>query len=104
MMLSPAQWTPELISSEVARVVKMFAAEPGVRRVWFFGSGAQRKRLDYASDLDFAVEGLAAERYFAVLGRLLMEMHCPVDLVRWEEASDALRAQITRTGTVVYAG
>ena len=104
MMLSPAEWTPELITAEVARAVELLAVEPGVRRVWFFGSAAQRKRLDYASDLDFAVEGLAQERYFAVLGRLLTELHCPLDLVRWEEASDALRAQITRTGTVIYAG
>jgi predicted nucleotidyltransferase len=102
-MLAPAEWTNDLISADVRAAARLLAAEPGVTRVWFFGSAARREPLDYASDLDFAVQGLPAARLIAVLGELLCALHAPVDLVRWEEASDQLRAQILATGTVIHA-
>ena len=102
-MLAPSDWTTDLITSEVRTAARLLAAEAGVTRVWFFGSAARRQSLDYASDLDFAVQGLLPERYLAVLGELLSTLRCPLDLVRWEEASDALRAQILATGTVIHA-
>src|SRR5688572_1542580 len=102
-MLAPAEWTTELIAAEVRLVARALASESGVTRVWFFGSAAARRPLDYASDLDIAVEGLPGERYFGTLGALISTLHCPVDLVRWEDASDSLRAQILSTGTLIYA-
>ncbi|MEA3210449.1 MAG: uncharacterized protein QOE70_3506 [Chthoniobacter sp.] len=102
-MLAPTEWTTELITAEVRLAARTLASESGVTRVWFFGSAAARRPLDYASDLDLAVEGLPGERYFGTLGALLSILRCPLDLVRWENASDALRAQILSTGTLVYA-
>jgi hypothetical protein len=40
--------------------------------------------MDERSDLDFAVEGLASDRYFRALGELMACLPCPVDLVEWE--------------------
>ena len=71
--------------------------------MWLFGSAAQRKALTAFSDLDFAVEGLPPLAHFAVLGELMLELRCAVDLIRWEEAGDFMRAQIVQTGTVIYA-
>jgi predicted nucleotidyltransferase len=90
------------VTAEIDRAVALFGATVGVRRVWFFGSLAGHEgRPD--SDLDFAAEGLPKEAHFATLGELMLVLHAPVDLVRWEEAGDALRAEILRRGTVVYA-
>jgi len=101
----PATGTPIFsahISTEVDRAVSILRKVDGVKYVWFFGSHAQyRGRPD--SDLDFAVEGLPRENHYAVLGELMLALRKPVDLVRWEEASNALRAEIKRQGTVVYA-
>jgi predicted nucleotidyltransferase len=90
------------VSAEIERAVEILRGIAGVRRVWFFGSASKycgRSR----SDLDFAVEGLPGKAHFAVLGELMLALKAPVDLVRWEDAGDALRAQILRQGTVVYA-
>jgi len=102
MNLTAVPWTPEFVSSEIERAVAISAQESGVRRVWLFGSVA-RKQGNTGSDLDFAVEGWDRCRHFAVLEELLLELRCPVDLLRWEEANDVLRSEIVRQGTVVYA-
>lgn len=95
-------WTPEFVSAEVEKAAAIISAEPGVRRILLFGSAAQHAQTR-GSDLDFAVEGLDPLRHFSVLGELMLTLDAPVDLVRWEEAGDALRAEILRKGTVVYA-
>ena len=90
------------VTAEINRAVGILRGIAGVRRVWFFGSAAKYGGHP-GSDLDFAVEGLPGEAHFAVLGELMLDLKAPVDLVRWEEAGDALRAGILRQGTVVYA-
>ena len=90
------------VTAEIDRAVAILRATAGVRRVWFFGSLAEHDGRP-GSDLDFAVEGLPGEAHFATLGELMLVLHAPVDLVRWEEAGDALRTEIIRRGTVVYA-
>lgn len=102
-MLAPAEWTNDLITADVLSAARILAAESGVTRVWFFGSAARHGKLDFASDLDFAVEGLPADRKFGALGKLLSTLRAPIDLVRWEDANDRLRAQILATGTIIHA-
>jgi len=102
-MIAPLPWTTERITTDVTSAVRIISGVSGVKKLWFFGSAAQHQTLDVASDLDFAVEGLAHDRYFAVLGELLMALEYPVDLVRWEDATDLMRARIASTGTLLYA-
>jgi len=90
------------VTADVDCAREIIRRVPGVRRVWFFGSLAARAGHS-RSDLDFAVEGLPVEAHFAVLGDLMLALRAPVDLVRWEEASNILRAEILRKGTVIYA-
>jgi predicted nucleotidyltransferase len=71
--------------------------EAGALRILLFGSLAEeRARPD--SDLDLAVGGLPADRYFAALAEAMRLAACPVDLVRLEDASESLRERITNEG------
>jgi predicted nucleotidyltransferase len=69
----------------------------GAGRVILFGSlasGAYSER----SDVDLAVDGLPAQRYFEALAELMDLFAGPVDLVRLEEAPESLRARIAAEG------
>lgn len=90
------------VRRDVKAAVGILSDFAGVRRVWVFGSVAKGRRLDYRSDLDLAVEGLAAADHLKALGMLLDELKLPVDLVCWEQAHACLRAEIERWGVVVY--
>jgi predicted nucleotidyltransferase len=69
----------------------------GATRVWLFGSLAeQRPRID--SDVDLAVEGLPASRYFAALTELAELCGTRVDLVRLETAPPSLRRRVLDLG------
>lgn len=102
MISNPIRWAPQFVSAQVEKAVAIIAAQPGTRRIWFFGSAANQ-RAKAGSDLDFAVEGLDSGVHFSVLGELMLELPSPVDLVRWEDANSPLRAEIIRQGTLVYA-
>jgi predicted nucleotidyltransferase len=90
------------IDAQVRKAAFLISRWPGVRRVWLFGSAAQGKQLDWRSDLDFAVEGLAASDWPRAWNELDEQLMLPVDLVQWESATPALREQITGRGTIIY--
>ncbi len=89
-------------ATDVETAVGILSQEPGVQRIWLFGSLAKGRRPDFRSDLDLAVEGLPAGRYLAVWAALDEALKMSPDLVRWEEASRTLRDEITRWGIVLY--
>jgi len=90
-------FTEQEIEEQVGRATALLASRPGVRRVWLFGrAGRPGARLDWRSDLDFAVEGLPAPLHAGTWADLDGVLNVPVDLVRWEEASPLLRAEIER--------
>jgi len=93
---------PDSAGSDVEAAVGILSREPGVRRVWLFGSLAKGRKPDFRSDIDLAAEGLPAERYLAVWAALDEALRLSPDLVRWEEANPTLRAEIERWGFVVY--
>ena len=95
-------WTPAFERDQVRVACEYLASLPGVRRVWLFGSVAERHSPGPDSDLDLAVEGLPADMHYHAVGQLLLRLDCPVDLVRWEDAGDTLRAEIARFGTLVH--
>jgi len=69
----------------------------GARRVWLFGSLAAGEPTS-ESDVDLAVEGLAAGAYFPALADLMAVFRGPVDLVRLEDASESLRERVFAEG------
>lgn len=91
------------LEADLERAKRFLASHAGVRRIWLFGSAAKGRRLDWRSDLDFAVEGLPAGELFGTWSRLDAMLSYPADLVRWEEANPALRTEILRWGRLLYA-
>jgi len=69
----------------------------GARAVYAFGSVATGKTTP-SSDLDLATVGLPREVYFDALAELMRALPCEVDLVRLEEATEALRERIRAEG------
>jgi predicted nucleotidyltransferase len=92
----------ELIDTEIRKAVTFLSQWPGVRRIWLFGSAARNRRLDWRSDLDFAVEGMDATEQCRAWAELDERMTIPCDLIRWETADPVLRGEIFRSGKVLY--
>lgn len=92
----------ECARADVNAALGVFTAWPSIRRVWLFGSLAKGRRPDFRSDIDFAVEGLPAEAHCRTLSLLDGAVSLPADLVRWEDAGDVLREQISEWGILLY--
>jgi len=90
------------VSADVRKAVDYLSGLPGVRRIWLFGSAAKGRALDARSDLDFSIEGLASTALCGTWSELDQRLDHEVDLVRWEEASEALRHQIRTHGILLY--
>jgi predicted nucleotidyltransferase len=76
--------------------------EAGEAAVWLFGLAARGLALDWRSDLDFTVEGLAPEHLERAWAGLDEAVRLPVDLVRLETASPALREAVARDARLLY--
>ena len=98
---SAARTLPVSLSSDDRRHIRLaakFLREQGATRVWLFGSLAKGRRPTVHSDFDFAVEGLAADRFFGSVGHLLQVLPRPVDIVELESCAPLLREQILEYG------
>jgi uncharacterized protein len=89
-------------ASEALPALVALLAGGGARRVWLFGSLAWGSAHE-GSDIDLAVEGLPAEALWPAQGELLRVAPCSVDLVRIEEAPEALASRIRREGRLLHA-
>ena len=92
----------ESLRRDIAQAVELLSHWPGVQRVWLFGSAAKGGPLDWRSDLDFAVEGMAKKDSGKAWSELDEALSHPVDLVLWETAPDVLRQQITLQGKLLH--
>lgn len=73
----------------------------GARRVWLFGSLAWGL-ADQASDIDLATEGLPAAAHLRAQGELLLLAPGRVDLVRLEDAPEALATRVREEGRLLH--
>lgn len=80
---------PEALDHLIQTAARVLLEE-GAREVYVFGSMAEG-RWRPGSDLDLAVEGLPAARYYHAVGRLLRELRVPVDLLPLESESPLIR-------------
>jgi predicted nucleotidyltransferase len=101
-MTSGLELTLEIVQHDTAAAVRLLARRPGVTRIWLFGSVAKGRPLDWRSDLDLAVEGLAASDQGRAWAELDEALTLPVDLIRWETAAPSLRDEIARWGKVLH--
>ena len=75
--------------------------ENGVKRVFLYGSEAKGSQHSF-SDIDLACEGISPDRFFKVLGRLLLMIERPVDLVDLKDVKETFRKRIEREGVLLY--
>lgn len=88
-----------MISPRDKATVAALARRHGAARVFLFGSSTDARHQ--GRDLDLAVEGLPAGRFFAFLGDLMLGLSRPVDLVALRGRSK-LAALIRREGISIY--
>jgi len=77
---------PSEYKKDVERAVKILKEE-GCKDVYLFGSitqGEMRKE----SDIDIAIKGCPSGKYFNLLGKLMIELDHPVDLVNLDKNED----------------
>lgn len=74
---------PESHRKDIRRAVDILKAE-GCKEIYLFGSLVQGDFSD-TSDIDLAVKGLEKRSYFKILGKLMMALDHPVDLVNLEK-------------------
>lgn len=84
------------------RLIPLFKALPGIRKVWLFGS---RARGDHkpGSDIDLAVscEAEAFSPIWSAIDGNDLTLH-KVDIVHYETASDDLLQEIKHQGKILY--
>ena len=68
-----------MITSGLRETIESCAKAFDVRAVWLFGSAASDD--SQARDIDLAVEGLAADKFFDFYTKLFFALPKPVDLV-----------------------
>ena len=92
---------PEDIRSDVARGVDILK-RGGCSEVYVFGSVTEG-RATSQSDLDFAVRGCPASRFFKLQGRLLVELARSADLVDLD-ADPSLADFLEREAALIHVG
>lgn len=88
-----------MLQAENLDFIKNCAREFDVKAVWLFGSALTDE--PGARDIDLAVEGLDARRFYEFYGRLYFGLPKPVDLVDLSEDLPIV-SLIRRDGTLIY--
>lgn len=74
----------------------------GCREIHLFGSLAEgRSRRD--SDIDIGVRGCPPQHFFPLLGKLLMQLNHPVDLINLDNKTN-LSSFLEKHGLLVHVG
>jgi predicted nucleotidyltransferase len=92
---------PEIYQKDIHRAVEILK-EAGCTDVFLFGSLAAGKVRD-KSDIDLAVRGCPQGEFFPLLGRLLLELSYPVDLVNLD-GQDAFVRYLEEHGELLQIG
>lgn len=91
----------ERARSDAGRIAA-FLRNEGAERVIGFGSAfAPDRRFKPTSDIDLAVEGLPASRYFSALAHAQDMTRFRVDIFPLESALDYLRESVRREGVAL---
>ena len=69
---------PEIFKMDLERAIQILKSE-GCKEVFLFGSLAEGTQTAN-SDIDLAVQGCPPDKFFHLLGKLLIELVHPVDL------------------------
>jgi len=89
---------PANYQKDVSKAVEILR-ESGCSEIYLFGSlvsGKTRSR----SDIDLAIRGCKPEKYYKLLGQLMMELEHPVDLINLDREDDVTK-HLTKEGDLV---
>jgi len=89
---------PEIYQKDVRRAVEILK-DAGCTDIFLFGSLAAGKIKD-KSDIDLAIRGCPKGKFFHLLGRLLLELDYPVDLVNLDR-QDAFTRYLEEEGELL---
>jgi predicted nucleotidyltransferase len=92
---------PETYQKDVRRAVEILRGA-GCTDIFLFGSLAGGKVTDQ-SDIDLAIQGCPKGKFFHLLGRLLLELDYPVDLVNLDR-HDAFARYLEEEGELLQIG
>ena len=92
---------PESYQTNVRRAVEILK-EAGCTSVFLFGSLASGNVRE-KSDIDLAVRGCPKGKFFHLVGRLLLALDYPVDLVNLD-MQDGLAHYLEREGELLQIG
>ena len=92
---------PKPYQKDIHRAVEILK-EAGCTHVFLFGSLTAGKVRD-GSDIDLAIRGCPKGRFFHLLGRLLLELDHPVDLVNLDR-QDAFARYLEEEGELLQIG
>jgi len=92
---------PETYQRDVRRAVEILT-EAGCTHVFLFGS-LVAGQVGERSDIDLAIRGCPKGRFFHLVGRLLLELNHPVDLVSLD-SQDAFARYLEEEGGLLQVG
>lgn len=87
---------------EAARLARLAVERYRFHRLYLFGSVTRGARLAAWSDIDLAVEGLAPEDYWPLVGMLTADAKYPLDIKPLEDIPAPSRDEIRTAGVVLY--
>jgi len=85
---------PEKYHNDIDKAIKILKDE-GCNEIYLFGS-LVNGNIRENSDIDFAVNGLPENRYFKVMGRMMMELKNSFDLIDLDEKDNPFTKTITK--------
>ncbi len=92
---------PAAFQEDIHRAVKILK-DAGCTEIFLFGSLGEGKIRD-DSDIDIAVRGCPRGKFFYLLGKLLLALDHPVDLVKLD-SQDAFARYLGKEGVMLQIG
>ena len=85
-MLEELNRLPSSYKKDIEKAVKILKEE-GCKEVFLFGSIAEGN-IQEDSDIDLAIKGCPSGKYFNLIGKLMLELEHPIDLVNLDKNDD----------------
>lgn len=85
-MLENLNQLPFSYKKDIEKAVKILKEE-GCKEIYLFGSLAEGNIKD-ESDIDLAIRGCPSGKYFNLIGKLMLELDHPIDLVNLDKDDD----------------
>lgn len=93
---------PDYYRKDIKKAVKILK-ENGAREVYIFGSIANGK-FNENSDIDIAVKGLDAKKFYKVASILMFELENQFDLVDLDDKNNRFSQMLLKIGGMLKVG